>query len=263
MATYDVEEHWSRVAREIESRAGESHLAGDDSPYFEYKRHKFLSRFFDSIDFRDKTVLEVGFGPGGNLKRLAERGGAKRILGVDISREMLELATRNLSEHAHIAKLHKIDGVAFPFDYRSVDLTYSVTVLQHNTSADMFTELVAEMCRVTATTVIAMEDIGNNGQRAGSGDWTGRRVEVYRDVFSENGFDLTSVDFLNTQTSRRWHKLSYDRIYKRFVNRTHREGEPMPPWARRLMGAALALTSRLDDLLVERRGLARMQFERR
>ena len=48
MEQYDPEVYWSRVAGEIEKR-GENYVAGDDNPYFRYKRQRFLKKFLDTI----------------------------------------------------------------------------------------------------------------------------------------------------------------------------------------------------------------------
>jgi hypothetical protein len=42
---YQVESYWSCVADEIRKRASGRYVAGDDDPYYRYKRAKFLSRF--------------------------------------------------------------------------------------------------------------------------------------------------------------------------------------------------------------------------
>ena len=58
MKPYDPEAYCSRVGGEIKKR-GENYLAGDDNPLLGYKRQKFLREFLDSLDFRDRTVLEL------------------------------------------------------------------------------------------------------------------------------------------------------------------------------------------------------------
>jgi hypothetical protein len=42
---YNPETYWSRVGQEIEKRAGDNVVAGDDNPYYRYKRSRFLCRF--------------------------------------------------------------------------------------------------------------------------------------------------------------------------------------------------------------------------
>jgi len=83
--TYNPETYWSRVGQEIEKRAGDNVLAGDDNPYYSYKRSRFLSQFLDTIDFQSKTIMEVGSGPGGNLRHIATFHRPQLILGADIS----------------------------------------------------------------------------------------------------------------------------------------------------------------------------------
>jgi len=62
---YHVESYWSRVADEIRKRGPGNYVAGDDDPYYRYKRSKFLQRFLSALDVAGRTVLELGCGPGG------------------------------------------------------------------------------------------------------------------------------------------------------------------------------------------------------
>jgi hypothetical protein len=39
-------------------RGPQNFLAGDDNPFFRYKRQKFLARFRRAIEFNSKVVLE-------------------------------------------------------------------------------------------------------------------------------------------------------------------------------------------------------------
>ena len=112
MTGYDPEVYWSRVAQEIRKR-GDNYIAGDDNPYFRYKRRKFLKDFLDTINFQSKSVLEVGSGPGGNLKHLATYSAPKKIFGADVSKTMLEIATENL--RGLPVTLVKTDGASLPF----------------------------------------------------------------------------------------------------------------------------------------------------
>jgi ubiquinone/menaquinone biosynthesis C-methylase UbiE len=58
------------------------------------------------------------------------------------------------------ASFESIDGTHLPFEDRSIDLSFTVTVLQHVTDAAMLEALVKDICRVTRDTVVIMEDIG-------------------------------------------------------------------------------------------------------
>jgi hypothetical protein len=57
-------------------------------------------------------------------------------------------------------RVAKIDGTHLPFEDRSIDLSFTVTVPQHVTDAAMLEALVKDICRVTRDTVVIMEDIG-------------------------------------------------------------------------------------------------------
>jgi SAM-dependent methyltransferase len=258
---YNPETYWSRVGQEIEKRGGENFVAGDDNPYYRYKRSKFLKKFLDTIDFERKVILEVGFGPGGNLRHIASHHNPTIILGVDISPKMYDLATRNVRAFSNI-RLTRIDGMHLPFDDRSVDTSLTVTVLQHVTDKGTFETLVKEICRVTKSTIIIMEDIGQSHQLGGEGDHTGRSVDAYKSVFAEHGFRLRQFQFLNTKVSRLWYDFSW-RVYLRLFLRHHREGEPIGTLGKILIGGPIAISRFADDLFVEDQNLAKLVFSRK
>jgi SAM-dependent methyltransferase len=261
MEQYDPRAYWSKVGEEIQKRQG-SYLAGDDNPFLNYKREKFLTRFLGAIDFRDKVVLELGPGPGGNLKYIAEHQHPKKILGADISETMRDLAYENLSQHRAIVELHKINGKDLPFEDRSVDLSFTVTVLHHVTEESMFLSLVKELCRVTKQEIVIMEDIGGTRQAAGSGTWVGRTVDVYKAAFNDQGFELADVKFLGTRASRLYY-LPVFRIYRRLLARPHQEGDRIGPFMRLAIGGPLRVTRHLDDVFTDKRDLAKMVFRRK
>jgi SAM-dependent methyltransferase len=73
-----------------------------------------------------ETILELGFGPGRTLGRLA--AGGAHVVGVDTSPAMLSVAARRNA--AHIAagrmRLHLGDGVTLPIGDDSVDAVITV-----------------------------------------------------------------------------------------------------------------------------------------
>jgi len=258
VADYDVESYWSRVATEIMQRGHESVVAGDDNPFFRYKRKKFLNKFLHSLDFDSKVVLEVGCGPGGNLVEIVQRCAPKKIIGADISQAMIEIAKRNLARHNVATELYKIDGVDLPFADRSIDLSYTVTVLQHNTNGGSLRALVGEICRVTNETVVLIEDTGNEGL-SGTGSFIARHVDVYKSIFAERDFEISERLYLNTRFSY----LGYGLVSDIFISKKHQEGEPIGIIPRTIMASLLPVSRILDDLFIEERGLTRMVFNRR
>ena len=58
--SYDIESYWSRVAGEIRKRGAGNYVAGDDDPYYRYKRAKFLRLFLATLDVAGRRVLDSG-----------------------------------------------------------------------------------------------------------------------------------------------------------------------------------------------------------
>jgi len=258
--TYNPETYWSRVGQEIEKRAGDNVLAGDDNPYYSYKRSRFLCQFLDTIDFQSKTIMEVGSGPGGNLRHIATFHRPQLILGADISQTMCEIAQRNLRSFRNV-RLTKIDGTHLPFEDYSIDLSLTVTVLHHVTDAAMLEALVKDICRVTRDTVVIMEDIGQCEQLGGGGSFIGRTVAAYENLFTKHGFQLRETRFLNTKVSRRWYDFSW-RAYRRVFAHDH-EGDRINFLGKVLIGLPLILTRAFDDFLTEDQNLAKLTFVRK
>ena len=71
----------------------------------------------------DLTILDLGCGPGGNIKLLAEFG---EVTGLDVSEEALRFARKY-----NFAKLILGDGKNLPFRDNSYDLVTSLDVLEH------------------------------------------------------------------------------------------------------------------------------------
>ena len=57
---------------------------------------------------------------------------------------MLEVAAKNLGMHD--ITLVRTDGANLPYPAQAVDISFTVTVLQHNTDDTVFKRLVQELC---------------------------------------------------------------------------------------------------------------------
>jgi SAM-dependent methyltransferase len=256
--TYHPEPHWSRVAEHIRRRGSKNFLAGDDNPYYRYKRRKFLRHLLRSIDVRSKTVLEVGCGPGGNLLELASRRPA-RLIGVDISQAMINLAVENLSGREQLVELRKTDGTTIPLPDLSVDITLTVTVLQHNTVPAMFQGLVKEICRVTKTAILLIEDTGTETDPVpASRSAVARPVGAYQAECCKHGFRLSACENLGLRVSRRLH----GGVRRCLGPRVRNVGEPCPTLAKIAMTVCLPVTRVLDSVCPDDRDLTKMAFVR-
>lgn len=253
LVSYDIEPYWSRVAGEIRKRGAGNYVAGDDDPYYRYKRAKFLRRFLATLDVDGRRVLELGCGPGGNLLELCRRRPAS-LVGIDISSSMLDLARQTLEGRS--VELKKTDGQHLPLEDRSVDLAYTVTVLQHNVDRTGLTRVIGELCRVTAERIVIMEDTGTTLAAPEGSSGIARPIEEYRAEFARHGFRLDSATYLNLRFSRRAHQA----IRRHFVPAAHREGEPLGFAVRTLLALALTVTRQLDDFGGDTKDLTKMVF---
>ena len=252
MSQYHPEPYWSDVAKRIKARKGKNVIAGDDEPFYRYKRERFLA-LLNEVDFTGKSVLEIGSGPGGNLKALLSKS-PKSLTGVDISPEMIELAKSNLPPEVSIIK---VNGTELPFADQSFDYVFTATVLQHNTDENMLKQLMAELCRVAKEKVFLFERIEDT--ITGDELCYGRPVSYYEAICKQHGFVLASSKWINIRTS---YYVS-GAIRKGLNPKTRVEGEPLNGISNFLQNISLPLTRQLDKLFTSRKDVARLEFRRK
>ena len=246
-----LREYWTTVGDEILQRSRPATvpatIAGDDTPFQRYKAAR-CAELFSEVPVRARSVLEVGCGPGGNLLRLSALG-ARRLVGCDISPPMLTAARRNTDGRVPVVQ---IDGVRLPWPSASFDVAFTVTVLQHNDDADMLAALLAELARVTTTSIYLFEDTARV-EKADVG-YVRRPVEWYAARLSQLGFTMTDARFLRVRVSEIGSQFA-----RRWLPHRH-EGAPV---SRAISGgerATLLVTKPLDRVLPTRAGLCRMTF---
>lgn len=87
--------------------------------------------YLDKMDYAGKAVLDHGCGDGRYAFYFTNKG-AKSVVGVDISLEMIDLATKNLIESkSKRIKFVKADVLSLPFEKDSFDFVFSNFVLHH------------------------------------------------------------------------------------------------------------------------------------
>jgi len=117
-------EHSERVARQFDRVAGR-YLSYDEVP------QQIATRLFERLDYLAMTpqcVLDLGCGPGRGLAELRRRYRKARIIGVDISADMLSLAGGS-GRWWRRPKLLQADAHNLPLESGSVDLVVSNLML--------------------------------------------------------------------------------------------------------------------------------------
>jgi len=251
--SYQPEVYWNEVARNIAERPDLRIIAGDDEPYYRYKRMRFLE-LLDRLDFRGKSVLEIGPGPGGNLDFLSTKG-CRRLAGAAVSEQMIRLASACLAGKG--IELVKTDGTHLPFADRSFDLLFTSTVLQHNTNEQNLKQLMAEIGRVAHREVLLFERIERRIK--GHDSCLGRPVSYYEAIMKTHGFELGATRSLPLQASY----YTCGAIRKLFNPRSRKEGEPFTPLALFLERITLPVTRLLDRIIPSRRDVMLLHFVRR
>jgi ubiquinone/menaquinone biosynthesis C-methylase UbiE len=239
MSESDTSEHWSAVGKEILSRESNQELAGDDSPYYRYKRDLFLKRFLPKVRVEGRAVLEVGCGPGGNLAEIQKRH-PSRLAGCDIAPDMVALASKNIPS----ADIRLAEGQELPYADDEFDVVITVTVVQHNPD-EIANQMLKEICRVSRSEVFLFEDTTKPGPDTGAyRNYHGRLPPWYVDAVTENGFDLVEVQSLATYVSQRT-----DIFLRRLDRAKSTEGSPISRAHLAVEKSALPLTSQLDKLM--------------
>jgi SAM-dependent methyltransferase len=245
--SYNPERYWGDVARHISSRGEANVLAGDDAPFFRYRRGKFVAEFLSHMDVTGRDVLELGCGPGGNIAELAKLS-PRRLVGADISEQMVELARRNTG--CEIVKTN----TGLPFGDSTFDLAFTVTVLQHNMD-DTVGHLLREMARISRNSVVLCEDTFPVRRERYS--YIRRPTAFYVRALAPHGFHLVERRFLRDRLSG-----FCSSIVRKTLNPGTNEGAAKRPFSTRMERAAVRIFGPLDRFAALPTGLTMLRFMR-
>jgi SAM-dependent methyltransferase len=249
---YIPEVYWDEVAKQIERRKAENFIAGDNEPFYRYKKNKFL-QLLATINFADKKVLEVGSGPGGNLLEIYKQGPAT-LFGVDISDEMIRLSGKNIGNKS--ITVLKTNGNSLPFADRYFDIIITATVLQHITDDKVLATLIKSMCNAATSDIYIFERIERKKKISESN--TGRTINEYAAYFTDNNFYLDEVRFAYLHSSY----IACGVVRKIFNKRNRGEGEAVSCLSGTIQKIILPFTKKLDNMLKRKRDLAMLHFKR-
>lgn len=248
-SSYHPESYWSDVAKRIKSREGSNVVAGDDEPFYRYKRQRFLE-MLNKVDFKGKSVLELGNGPGGNLKEISKLSPA-RLVGADISSEMIKLARANNTD---FVELVKINGTSLPFRDNTFDIVFTATVLQHNTDDSMMRSILEEISRVSKDKIYLFEKV--DSKITGDDLCYARPIKYYADIVAPYGFELVSTEHINIRSSY----FVAGAIRKGLNSKNRQEGEPLNFFSTLLQNVSLPITKVLDKIFSSKKDVARIEF---
>lgn len=250
---YIVDQYWEEVAQRIESREQGNVIAGDDEPYYIYKRKLSLD-ILKTIPVQGKEIFELGYGASGNLLELAKLNPSK-ISGADLSPTMNKLSKKRLANFPNL-DLRLVTDENLPFEDKSMDYVFTITVLQHNTNEESLIKIINELCRISRDKIVISERIESSIK--GSILCLGRPLTYYENLFSANGFKLINVQFLPLQASY----YVCGAIRKLLNPASRQEGEPLTKFSLFLQKILMPITSVLDKLIPSNRDLAYLSFER-
>lgn len=251
--SYNVNQYWEEVAQRIKSREAGNVIAGDDEPYYEYKR-KLSLNILKKFNIKDKVIFELGYGAGGNLIEFIKMNPSK-IFGADVSKTMFDLSSKLIKGIPNI-ELHLIKDELLPFGDNSFDYVFTITVLQHNTNEISLQKIVKELCRVSKDKIVISERI----EKSLKGDelCMGRPVEYYESLFNKDGFNLQEVKYLKLQASY----YVCGAIRKLLNPKTRKEGEPLSKFSIMLEHLLLPITKIIDKIIPSKRDLAYLIFQK-
>lgn len=136
-------------------------------------------KFLGNLELED--VIEIGSGTG----RLAKAFTPQDYLGLDISQEMVDVASEALPEYTFM----KLSSV-IKYPNSKTKLLY--TVLLHQNDDDI-ERVVAELCRTTEERIVVAEIMDKNWRREGNPPVFNRDPETYIDLFSNHGKALLNT----------------------------------------------------------------------
>lgn len=106
-----------------------------------------VDRVLEGFSLRDKTILDVGCGPGGIVLHMVERHGAAHVTGFDVERPVIEAATQRAAEQGLGGRVRFVQAAPgpLPFADGAFDVVFSKDALVHVSDKDA---LFAEIFRV-------------------------------------------------------------------------------------------------------------------
>ena len=158
----------------------------------------------ESIDFRNKAVVEVGCGRSGGLSYIVKRWVPASAIGIDLCKE----AVRFCNNHYRLKGLSFLHGDAqnLPLENESCDIVVNV---ESSHRYENFEKFLSEVCRV----------LRNGGLFLFADYRSKKKIQALRKLIQLNSFKVIKEDFINRQVvsalQNDWDKKC--QVYKKFV----------------------------------------------
>lgn len=110
-----------------------------------YELEHFIPEFAEFERWKDKNVLEVGFGQGTDMYSFVKAGAA--YTGIELTEAGFDLARRRLELLGLEADLRIGDAEKLPFDDDTFDLVYSFGVIHHTPDTQAAARELIRVCK--------------------------------------------------------------------------------------------------------------------
>ena len=151
-------------------------------------------------------------------------------------------------------ELFHTNGIELPFETNSIDTSVVVTVLMHNKNRELVKKIVAEICRVTKAQICIFEETSRKLREKFAHEK--RSVEFYESVFHENGFDMSSLGYLDVELSR----ICCGALDRVFFGSKRGQGTPISRSSRNVQAMLIPATKHIDNIIKKKQGLTQMFF---
>jgi ubiquinone/menaquinone biosynthesis C-methylase UbiE len=151
---------WDDIVRKFGSREDIINIPGapfTTNKYIDFLENRALSPYLCS--FEGLTALDVGTGIGRWAVLLAEK--APRLIGIDISREMVKIAKKRV--RGSNADFLVATACSIPLRSHSIDLSLSCTCIQHIVDEGEQQQALREITRVTKNRILLLELMSKSG----------------------------------------------------------------------------------------------------
>jgi ubiquinone/menaquinone biosynthesis C-methylase UbiE len=186
----DQKEHWAETAK-----LGALAAVIDPNDTRGHK-NRYIARLRDAVILKtlpDRAIELLDFGCGsGNLSR-SLASDRRRITGIDISAELLELARQQ--NDTPYSRFVLYDGGTLPFAEQTFDIAVTYVVLNHITDDDQLIRTMREVRRVltNAGSLICIEQTRRQTTITENGIKKQRSVADFERIFNAAGFTVGRV----------------------------------------------------------------------